>query len=313
MKQVMLSSVAERVYWLARYLERIENTARLVSVYANLLLDLPSAVDLSWYDLVTINSSEESFDDRYTVRDERNVIKFILSDDTNSGSLYSSLRMARENARTSRDVVPEETWELVNELYLYVKENMHNGINRRYRHEFLNDIVKACQQISGVHANTMNKDAASEFLRLGRSLERADMTSRILEAGASIIISSEGLAPNFEQLVWANVLRSAGAYQSYRRSVQSAISGDEVAHFLLEGDQFPRSVLFTVERMRRSVKRLPRSDRAIAALDEVKSLVSDYGEYEDCGTEFREHLGELQAKLATLHSCYLQSWFNLGD
>lgn len=313
MRQVMLSSVAERVYWLARYLERIENTARLVGVYANLLLDIPPGVDLSWYDLVTINSGEQDFNERYRVRDEHNVIKFTLSDDTNPGSLYTSLRMARENARTCRDVVPEDNWELVNELYLFVKEDMQKGINRSHRHEFLNDIVKACQQISGVHANLMNKDVASEFLRLGRSLERADMTTRILEAGTSILISSEGATPNFEQLVWGHVLRSAGAYQSYRRAVRAAVSGDEVARFLIESSVFPRSVLFTTDRMRRSVQRLPKSKAALRELTEVVELVGNYRHYEDYNNKFLTHLNQIQIKLGDVHACFAETWFSLED
>ena len=112
----MLSRVAERIYWCARYLERVENTARLVSVYDNLLFDLPHDFNIGWYNLITINSGEQAFDERYKIRDERNVVKFLLADDTNFSSMLVSLKMVRENMRTTRDVVPQETWELINEL-----------------------------------------------------------------------------------------------------------------------------------------------------------------------------------------------------
>lgn len=105
----MLSKVAERVYWTARYLERAENTARLIQVYDNLLFDLPRNVDLSWYNLITLNSQQIDFEDRYKVHDERNVIKFLVGDESNPSSIVSSLALIRENVRTTRDVVPEET------------------------------------------------------------------------------------------------------------------------------------------------------------------------------------------------------------
>jgi uncharacterized alpha-E superfamily protein len=93
----MLSSVAERIYWTSRYLQRVESSARLVNVYTNLLMDLPKDINISWFNLVTLNSGEAEYEDRYKIRDERNVVKFTLADDTNSGSMLVSLSMFREN------------------------------------------------------------------------------------------------------------------------------------------------------------------------------------------------------------------------
>src|SRR5690554_4031656 len=107
----MLSKVAERLYWAARYLERVENTARLVSVYDKLLFDLPQDVNISWYSLVELNSATDLFHERYRIQDEHNVVKFTLADDTNPGSMLSALDLLRENIRTSRDVLPVESWE----------------------------------------------------------------------------------------------------------------------------------------------------------------------------------------------------------
>ena len=115
----MLSRVAERTYWAARYLERIENTVRLISVYDKLMSDLPSSVGIGWYNLITINSAEEAFNERYTAQNERNVIKFLLSEENNPCSVVSNLRFARENLRTTRDVVPAESWVMINELNLF--------------------------------------------------------------------------------------------------------------------------------------------------------------------------------------------------
>src|SRR5690606_1659640 len=126
----MLSRVAERLYWTSRYLERVENTARLMGVYTNLLLDMPSGVNIGWYNLVTLNNAEAWFENRYKVKDERNVMRFLLSDPDYPGSMMSSLQGVRENIRTTRDVVPAESWEYINELTLYVQDNLNMGINR---------------------------------------------------------------------------------------------------------------------------------------------------------------------------------------
>ena len=114
----MLSKVAERIYWTARYLERIESTARLISIYDKLLFDLPRNVQLSWYNLITINSLQKDFSDRYAVQDERNVIKFLIGDESNYSSIISSLKAVRENVRTTRDVIPSDVWYTINELNL---------------------------------------------------------------------------------------------------------------------------------------------------------------------------------------------------
>ena len=114
----MLSKVAERVYWTARYLQRVENTARFICIYDTLLFDLPRHVKLSWYNLIIINSLEDDFVQRYAVADERNIVKFMVGEETNPASIVSSISYLRENVRTTRDVVLEETWELVNELSL---------------------------------------------------------------------------------------------------------------------------------------------------------------------------------------------------
>ena len=114
----MLSRSAERLYWLARYLERTENIARLVSVHMNLLMDLPKGVEMGWRQLIMITASEQAFNKSYNSANERNITRFLLADADYQGSLFSSLSAARENIRTSRELLPDEAWEQVNEMYL---------------------------------------------------------------------------------------------------------------------------------------------------------------------------------------------------
>ena len=306
----MLARVAERIYWTARYLERVENTARLVSVYDNLLFDLPRDTHISWYNLIVINSSTESFHERYKVKDERNVVKFLLADDTNYSSLLSSLRMVRENLRTTRDVVPQETWELINELMLYASNNIKQGINRSQRHAFLNTIIKGCQEINGLLSGTMSRDAGWQFVMMGRNVERADMTTRILDAGASANLQSVGEDDvDISQVIWGNVLRSLSADLNYRRAVRSSVSASKVARYLLEDRHFPRTVAYCLNEIRTAAAKLPNAEPVIELVEKASATQYNVSRPEDISEAFRDYLNDLQITICMLSNTVSENWF----
>ena len=307
----MLSKVAERVYWIARYIERVENTARLVGVYDNLLFDLPRNVNFGWFNLVQINSAQEDFLERYKIKDERNVMKYMLGDSHNYSSVVSSLKILRENVRTTMDVIPGEAWELINELSIYVNDNIQQGINRNKRINFLDGIVKGCQQINGLLYGTMPHDAVWFFLRMGRNLERADMTTRILDAGAAALLQIEldEVAVNIQQLIWGNVLRSLGADQSYRRTTRSAVEGADVVYYLLEDAEFPRTIGHCMNALVDSAKKLPRSKEVLELLNGLQGNIFDDIDYDNLGESLRDYLNDLQTDLANIHNKIALTWF----
>ena len=139
----MLARVAENIYWLARYLERAENTARLISVNANLLLDLPVGYRLGWLPLIDITGSRELFDRSEQRSEERDIVQFLIAELDNPGSIRASLRFARENARTLRDVLPNEAWENLNEFFMEFTEELPAALNRRTRFKFLQNASSA--------------------------------------------------------------------------------------------------------------------------------------------------------------------------
>lgn len=307
----MLSKVAERVYWTARYIERVENTARLIGVYASLLLDLPKGVNLGWFNLVILNSLQEPFDERYKIQDERNVIKFLLGDESNPVSVVSSLNAVRENVRTTRDVVPAEVWELINELNFFVGANVQKAVNRGQRPEVIEGIIRGCQSINGLLYGTMTHDDAWDFLRLGRNLERADMTTRILDAGCAAILQTQDdeAVFNARQIIWGNVLRSVGAEQSYRRKLRTAVQGQEVAHYVLEDPQFPRTIAHCLAAITDSSKKLPGNDVVTEAVNHLRERVFTSVPYDDLGEPMREYLNSLQIDLGKVHSLFAMQWF----
>jgi uncharacterized alpha-E superfamily protein len=305
----MLSKLAERLYWMARYIERVENTARLVSVYDQLLLDLPKETGISWYNLIILNSAESLFLARYENRNEHNVVKFLLADDSNPSSLLSSIRGLRENVRTSRDLLPRETWKIVNELYIFARDNIKLGINRSRRNQFLEEMVKRCQQINGLLNGTMSRDAASHFLSLGCSLERADMLTRLLDAGAAVLLSDLDTDLNIQEVVWGNVLRSSSAHMSYRRTVRSAVEARDVVAFLLQDPYFPRSFQFCLNQVQEAARSLPNGDEVSSYIE--KTLIEPYDLLKDdaLDAKFREYLNQLQLELQQVHICISECWF----
>jgi len=166
----------------------------------------------------------------------------------NSVSLLNMLAMARENARTTREIMPTEAFEEINNLYWFAREKLGKGVSRGPRHELLEEIIASCQHLAGMLSGTMSHNDAFNFVRLGQYLERADMTTRIVDVGSGKLLSSMELdssanAEPFENILWMNILRSISAYQMYRQHVKNRVNAEDVVVYLLQDEEFPR-VLF---------------------------------------------------------------------
>ncbi len=200
----MLSRVAERVYWMSRYLERAQDTARLTRTYSHLIMDLPKGAEPPWHIMVDILDAQVAFAAKYRQGSEKNVLKFLIADQTNPASIPFSIRAARENVRTTRDVLPDEAWELVNELYLYVKDNAEGSAGRRLRYDFLSEVISRCQMINGLLMDSLSRDHAYGFVKLGRLVECAEMTTRIIDVGAGNIMMRSEQSAAIDPLLWGS-------------------------------------------------------------------------------------------------------------
>ncbi len=308
----MLSRVAERLYWTARYLERAENTARLVKVYSYMMLDLPHGVGLNWHQLVEFSGAHEHFDKNYRSAGERNVIKFMLSDTDSQGSLITSLAMARENMRTTRDLVPSEGWEHVNELYLFAKKKLCGKTLPKDRYEFLSEIVMRCQQITGLLAGTMSHGAAYQFVRIGRNLERADMTTRMIDIGSATLIAPGVELERLENRLWTYVLRSLSAFQMYRQYVRRRVLPEQVLAFLLQDTVFPRAIGHTLGEIAACFEQqLPNNEEPLRAVLRLQRLVADANMEKLRAEGLHEFIDELQREFGNLHQQISGTWFSL--
>ena len=274
----MLARVVENVYWLSRYLERAENTARIIGVNTNLLLDLPGGIAPGWLPLVDISGNRAEFDaqfgDKSGKGEERDVVSFLIAAKDNPGSICSSLSMARENARTLREILPAEAWELLNQFFADFTKDLATGINKRTRFEFLKRIVVTLQTIGGMLDGIMNRNEAYTFMMLGRDLERADMTSRIVDVRSAQLLPAETpeLRP-FESVQWMSVLKSLSGYQMYRLKVRSRVKRADVLQFLLRDDQFPRSCQYCLTQLENSLTPLPRSEGVLEVLETAAKFI----------------------------------------
>lgn len=307
----MLSRVAERVYWFSRYLERVSSTARLVNIYQSLLFDLPESVKLSWYNLIIINDMEEAFEKRYSSHSEQNVVRFLLGDTDNTSSLLNSLKMVRENVRTSRDVVPEEAWEIICELTLFAQGNIQQGIARRSRQEFLEEVIRGCLQITGLLHSCMPDEESMDFFELGTHLECADMTSRYLEAGLAAILELEDdeQAVNSQQVIWGSVLRALNATQYYLRTTRTPVKGAEVMPYLMTDPYFPRSIAHCIKAMTQACENLPGSAKVVKALKKIDGKLQQEHDFENPGQPLLDYLNDTQIALSGVHFVVSETWF----
>lgn len=307
----MLSRSAERLYWLARYMERTENTAKLVSVYMNLLMDLPKGVEMGWQQLLRINGSEAEFYEKNKVANERNVTRFMLTDPSYSSSLFSSLSGARENIRTTRELLPDEAWEQVNEMYLFTKNDLETVSNRRSRVLFLKKILEGCQRFSGLLSGYMSHHHPYRFIRLGRNLERADMTSRILDLASLLLAESRSNElRQYETILWINILTALNALLMYRQHVRSRVKGDDVLNYLLLDTNLPRSVACCLQEISDCINQLPNHDALPVRVVEMQDYVQTIDTREATQLQLRAILDDLQNKLGRLHGDIAENWFS---
>lgn len=250
----MLSRVADSIYWMSRYIERAENVARFVDVNLNLNLDLPVGSTQQWQPLVDTTGDIKEFRERYGTATQKNVIRFLTFDVENTNSIASCLRRARENARSVREVISSEMWEQVNQFYLTVNSAAASRKGALSDpHEFFASVKTSSQLFAAVSDATMTHNEGWHFQRLGRELERADKTSRLLDVKYFLLLPAiADVGTTVDDLQWAAVLRSASAFEMYRKR-HGRIVPDHVAEFLLLDPHFPRAIQFCLVSARESV------------------------------------------------------------
>lgn len=304
---MLLSRVAERVYWMGRYLERTENIARLISVHTSLLMDVPDDMEFNWFTSVRIFNAEALYEEQYDEVTENNVMRFLVTDKENPGSLISSLVAARENVRTSLDVLPEETWEQVNQVYMLMKKSVATVESRRLRQALLRKVIMHCQCIRGVLDSHMSRDNTFHFVQLGKHVERADMTSRILESASLLLPETRSQSiRKYEGILWMALLQALSAHQMYLKHKRPPVKGQKVLDFLIHDSLFPRSLIYSLDAVGIYLRELPNPHKAITLQQQI---TENLHEADVLDSNFHPVMDDLQEQLGALHAEIAGSWF----
>jgi len=307
---VLLSRVADRIYWAGRYIERAEDSARVVRSFGDMLADFSTTDAAQWSTLKTVAGAEPGplVSDG---SDEMDVVEFLLADREHHNSIAKTVEFGRENLRTCREVLPREAWQTVNDLALYVRQNAPSSLDRRRREPFLTRVINDSRRLDGVLTSSMTRDEAFEMWRLGRYIERADMTTRVVGVRAATLLSlPPGSVDEFAEVRWMSVLRSLSALQMYQRASHGPIQGPDVVRFLLFDHRFPRSVAGCLAEIRSSLLRLPANETTMQAIEAADRQLRDCRPAADDGAALDNALDGLQLSLIALNNAiadrYLQ-------
>lgn len=251
----MLSRVANCLYWLSRYIERADNTARIIDVNLQLLLESrrldPVQLAAYWMPIVESTGDHEHFKSLYPHATGEAVTEFLLFDFRNGNSLASSVAQARENARMVRDQVPAEMWEEINRLYLFLRSDRARETWDSSPFDFLQQVRSSALTFVGISYASTPHNEGWNFIQTGKFLERADKTTRMLDIRHASL-PKRGIPASISQadaLGWSAVLRSCSAWDAYKAIHGSEVHPRLVADYLLLSDEFPRSLKFCVDRL----------------------------------------------------------------
>lgn len=313
---LLLSRVAESVYWMSRYIERVENTVRLMNVNWHLMLDLPQIQSNEWESILHVSGDFKLFEMNYPEVTARNVMQFMTFDPFNPNSMLSCLTAARENARSARDVVTPEMWEQLNALYLMVKayDSSARGFYTN-PHEFHQEIQDAIHRFYGQLYVNMFRSQSRSFFYLGNFLERADKTTRLLDVRYYLLLPSlEEVGTALDDLQWAALLRSASSMEPYVKKYGGVDAGSIIAYLLLD-PQNPRSLRHCIQQADGALRELaitpPGSFTNDAErhsgqlLSELNYLTVD----EILRRGLHETLDEMQVKMNLLHNAISERYF----
>jgi uncharacterized alpha-E superfamily protein len=301
---------------MGRYIERAENVARFVDVSLHLALDMPGGRG-EWGALVSTTGDDALYRERHGAPTRDAVLKFLAFDRSYGSSIVSCLSYARENARSVREIISSEMWEQINTAYLMAKDAKFENIVDE-PHAFFDEIKKASHLFVGTTYLTMTHNEAWHFCRLGRLLERADKTSRILDVKYFLLLPEvNDVGTTYDELQWAALLKSASALEMYRKK-HGLISPPSVVDFLLLERRFPRSVRYSLNKADRSLHAITGSpigssdSKAERALGRLSSELEFADTREILTAGIHEYLDGVQTKLNTVGDAIHETFFAMG-
>jgi uncharacterized alpha-E superfamily protein len=309
----MLSRVADSLFWLARYMERVENNARILDVNLQVTLDSDEAGSdaetRAWRPIVMTLEDQTRFNATHPAINADSVCTFVTFDKENPNSICSSVAAARENARTVREYISSEMWERINALYLWLKRVEARDLAGCSGISFYRQLVDMCHQFHGTTEQTLTHGEGWDFLQVGKYLERADNASRLLDLKYHILLPhGEEVGGNVDTVQWQAVLRSCSAFEAFRKIYRGQVTPWTVAEFIVLNEKFPRSIRFCVDALDESIHRISNCDRAHYSneAERLSGRLCAEMNYTTIGEVFRqglhEYLDNIQGRLIEIGS-----------
>jgi uncharacterized alpha-E superfamily protein len=277
---VLLSRDAEGLFWMARYLERVENLARLIDVTQS--FESPGFEADAWFGLIRINADEKNFAARGFSAEAMPIKRFYLTDRGNPTSIPANIEDARTNARTLRPLMSTEMWRQINVFHRFVGQITPDDLEGDALSRLCTRLKDGVQAHTGITEGTLYRDQGWYFHQLGRVVERADQTTRLLDIKFTAMLPKGAEEARVADLTqWNAILRGAAGYHAFKRRAQAVFSGEDVVHFLLRDPNFPRSVLLCVRRAESHLDDLRRhwglhhADEAMEVAEYLRTLLTE--------------------------------------
>lgn len=313
----MLSRVADSIYWMSRYIERAENVARFIDVNLHFILDQEVGSQEQWEPLVFITGDSQLFYELYSEANRESVIQFLTFDRRNQNSILSCLQSARENARSIREIISSEMWEQINTFYLKVSDIADNQGNIDSPHDFYTSIKMNSHLFVGITDTTLSHSEGWHFSRMGRLLERADKTSRIIDVKYFYLLpNTKYVGTSYDDMQWIAVLKSASGFEMYRKRFHR-ISPERVIEFLILDRDFPRAMLYSLNKANDSLQAISGSqfgyynNKPEQSLGLLRSELAYTDIISIIASGLHEYLDAFQAKLNNLSNDIFETFFEL--
>lgn len=308
----MLSRTASELYWMSRYLERAENTARMLDVTYH--MSLMPQLDADNSELIaplTITGTHEPFLERYGAINMSNLLDFFVLDERNPGSIFSCIRAARDNAHAVRGRISGEVWESLNTTWLQMKSLRKKGIAALDVITFFDWVKERSHQVRGATFGTILRSDTLRFIRLGTFIERADNTARILDVKYQVMTEDEDPVREFYR--WNALLRSVGAYEAFQELYKQSPTRDLVAELLILRSEVPRSLRASVEEVEQLLGQIEgdagREPRLLTAIQHARLRFGTIADLFAAGLHdyLEEFLRDINAIAESIHRAYLEA------
>ncbi len=304
----MLLKSVDHVFWLGRYLERLDDTARLINATSHVLIDSHQDTQFGWPILLEVLGQDsaallQKFQQGDTAlslaETERAVMTCLINAPDSPVSIRATSTALKQNARTIRPLIPRDMWEELNGLDLFLQQHCSTAVSRQQRYQLMAEVSRRCQMVVGVLDGTMRRGEAFDLFNIGRHLERADMTTRIMD-----VLVLQQLQPTQikrPKFRWLSVLNALGGMESYQYYLAHQKGDVDAIDYLLTYADFPRSISYCLHRVAASAKALPHAGAIFAQLQQVQTLLRPQALAELSTVQLHSLIDELQAGIMGLH------------